>query len=332
MRSVLRLVPALLALAVVMGCLVVYRTLQSGRGEAEPVSAEVLNPRGEFQGPEGIAFDSRGVLFVGDARGRIWRFDNRGRPSIFVELDHMEPPAGIQAGGMAFDSQGNLYVAAFGFAGGSILQVDPARRIRFFARDLGVANNLVITGDSRHLWVSDYRGDGRLLRYPLGGTLPGQPDAIISGLRHPNGLVFGKSEQTLFAAETFAGNIVKLDLRKPDAQPERVVNLKGTLSVGSLDGLAFDPRDGERRFLYVAENLRGLVSVVDLAGNPPRVVRRLGMGLSGIRPCPASLVIRDGYLYFTDLWECSPIDLLLGKPKWHQSVTRFRVTDLSSLF
>jgi sugar lactone lactonase YvrE len=332
MKSLFRFVPAVLAAAGALLCLLAYRTLQSGRGAAEPVSLEILNPTGELVGPEGIAFDARGMLYVGDARGRIWKFDRPGRPSIYVELDHMKPPAGIQAGGMAFDGRGNLYVAVYGFAGGAILQVDTAGTIRFFARDLGIANCLVISEDSRHLWVSDYRGDGRVLRYTLGGRLPAQPDVTIAGLDYPNGLAFGRGEHTLFVAETYSGNIVRLNLRESPPLPERVINLKGSLSVGSLDGLAFDPRDTERRFLYVAENLRGLLSVVDLRTTPARISRRFGMGLTGTRPCPASLTIREGYLYFTDLWECSPLDILLGKPKWHQSVCRFRVTDMSSLY
>jgi len=52
----------------------------------------------------------------------------------------------------------------------------------------------------------------------------------------------------------------------------------------------------------------------------------------GGRPCPASMTIRDGYLYFTDLWSCSPIRILLGFPKLHNNAYRVRITDLGALY
>jgi sugar lactone lactonase YvrE len=237
----------------------------------------------------------------------------------------------VHAGGLAFDPAGNLYVAVYDFAGGSVLKIDTALNIRFFARDIGSANYLVISHNGRHLWVSDFRSPGRLLRFPLAGPLPANPDITVSGLDYPNGLAFGKDENVLFATETYSGKIVSLDLRRSRPRPENVVSIKGSFSMGSLDGLTFDPRDRERRFLYVAENIRGMVSVVDLHAKPPVITKRFRLESSGGRPCPASMVIRDGYLYFTDLWACSPAKILLGRPEWHRHVYRFLVTDLTNV-
>lgn len=333
MKSALRYIGVAGAAAVALFSVYVYRTVQLGRGDAQPVKIENLNPRGEMLGPEGLAFDAKGNLYVGDARATVWKFERGGPPTVYARLDLLQPPVGIRAGGMVFDAQGNLYVAAFGFARGSILKIDPGKNVRFFAHDIGVANALALTGDNRHLWVSDDSRSGRVLRYPLGGPDPAQPDVVVQGLRHPNGIAVGKDEAALFVAETYSGDIVRVDVRETGAAPPtRVLNIKGAFSSGTLDGLAFDPRDQNRRFLYVAENLRGMFTVIDLQAAPPTVVKRYSMSLMGGRPCPASMLMRDGYMYFTDRWACSPLNLLSGSPRYHQHAFRFRLLDLSSLY
>jgi sugar lactone lactonase YvrE len=234
---------------------------------------------------------------------------------------------------MDFDAEGNLYVCVYGLAGGSILRVDAqTRKVRLFARDLGVANYLVITRNKEQLWASDYRPNGRLLRFTLGAALPAKPDRIIEGLGTPNGLALGKDDQVLYAAETNSGNIVRASIAADPPSLSPLINLKGTFAAGSLDGLAFDPRDQERRYLYVAENLRGSFTVVDLRSQPIRVVKRFRLAMMGGRPCPASMVIRDGYLYFTDLWAANPFRIILGFPEYHTHAFRFAVKDLSTLY
>jgi sugar lactone lactonase YvrE len=332
MRRVLQLAQVLLLIGAGFVGLYIYRSVELGRRGADAVGIDRVNPDGELIGPEGLSFDSRGNLFVGDAAGRIWKRDVSGRMVQHTKIDRLEPPVQVHAAGLAFDPAGNLYVAVYDFAGGSILRIDPALNVRFFASDIGSANYLVISQNGRHLWVSDFRRPGRLLRFPLAAPPPAKPDLIVEGFEYPNGLAFGKDENVLFAAETYSGRITSMDLRRLRPQPETVLSLKGGFSLGSLDGLAFDPRDRERRFLYVAENIRGMVSVVDLQTNPPAIVKRFRLETGEGRPCPASMAIRDGYLYFTDLWACSPVRILLRRPEWHRHVYRFRVTDLSNLF
>ena len=75
-----------------------------------------------------------------------------------------------------------------------------------------------------------------------------------------------------------------------------------------------------------------MFSIVDLQAQPIRVVKQFRLDLMGGRPCPASMVILDGYLYFTDLWSCNPIRILFGIPRWHNHAYRFRVMDLSSIY
>jgi sugar lactone lactonase YvrE len=316
----------------------IYRTLESGRGDAHPVFLENLNPHGEMIGPEGICFDLQGNLYISDTQGIVWSLPPGGQPREFARLDGILKSGGnqvsgpIRAGGMAFDGQGNLYIAAPGLAGGAIVRVDAGTKaMRIFARGLGVAAGVVTTRDGKYLWASDSRAQGRLLRLPVSDA-PSAPDIEVPGLEYPLGIALGKDEKCLYAAESFSGDIVRVDLAEGPPQVSHILNLKGAFARGSLDGIVFDPRDSDRRFLYLAENLRGMVSVIDLQARPPRIVKRLQASLMGGRPCPAFLTIRDGYLYFTDLWSCNLFRILLGIPKWHTHAYRFRVTDLASLY
>jgi sugar lactone lactonase YvrE len=310
------------------------RTIDAGRSDATPAKIELLNPAGEFVGPEGIQFDARGNLYIGDTESRVWVMEGGASPKVYAQLDALAdgsaPSGPIAAGGMAFDKEGRLYVACYGYAGGSIIRVEPAgRKVTLFARDAGIVNYLVITQEGRHLWASDFRSKGRVLRFTITDEGGHQPDLAAEGLSYPNSLALGRDEKALYVAETYSGEIRSIDRLNPQSPPVTVAHLRGAFAVASLDGLAFDPRDGNRRFLYVAENLRGLFSVVDLESRPPRVVKRLSLARMGGRPCPASMVIRDGHLYFTDLWSCNPLRIILGIPNYHTHAWRCPVMDLT---
>ncbi len=338
MTKTFRTLGAFFGCGIALSAIYLYRTIELGRGDAQPAFLGNLNPGGEMVGPEGIQFDSSGTLYAADANGIVWNLGQGGVPQAYAELgriwdDGLSHEGVLRAGGMAFDTEHNLYVACYGFDGGSILRVDgKTQKVACFARGMGVANYVLISRDDSHLWVSDYRSDGRLLRYSLAEDLPVQPDLVVNGLEYPNGLAFGKDGDNIYVAETYSGNVAVAELSAKGNEIRRVINLKGAFASGSLDGLAFDPRDQECRFLYVAENVRGMFTVVDLQAQPVQVIKRFRLDLMGGRPCPASMVIRDGYLYFADLWSCNPIRILLGIPKWHNSAYRFRVLDLSLIY
>src|SRR5262245_57433160 len=104
-RKFLRITIWGLVLSALLFGVYVYRSIQRGRLDAQPAILENLNPGGEFLGPEGIAFDTAGRLYVGDAGSRVWRMEPGGRPEIYADLTRVEGGrAGpIHAGGMAFD-------------------------------------------------------------------------------------------------------------------------------------------------------------------------------------------------------------------------------------
>ena len=120
------------------------------------------------------------------------------------------------------------------------------------------------TADRNYLWVSDYRSKGSLLRFALGGPVPARPDLALGGFEYPNGLALGKDERTLYVAETYSGRVTRVTFSSLAPGIERLIDLKGAFATGSLDGLAFDPRDRSRRFLYVAENIRGMLEIDEI--------------------------------------------------------------------
>jgi sugar lactone lactonase YvrE len=317
--------------AAALGSLYCYRTLQLGRSGAQPVFLDSVNPAGEMLGPAGIQFDRRGTLFAGDTQGFVWNLGS-GEPALYADLKitqrHRERPC---VGGIAFDADGNLY--AGDMQDGGILRVDAGtKRVRRVAPDVGIPSGLILTADSRRLWVCDFRENGRVLQYRLDATsLPG-PEVAVAGVKYPAGLALGADDSTIYAAEAYSGDVVRIGTGGGSSRVERIASLGGPFARGSLTGLAFDPRDRARRFLYVAENLRGVITVLDVRQRPARTIKQIRLALMGGRPCPAGLAILDGYMYVTDLWTCNPLRLLLGRPKWANRAYRFRVNDLSALY
>jgi sugar lactone lactonase YvrE len=316
-----------------------YRTFQLGRGDAAAARLENLNPSGELLGPEGICLDARGNLLVADTRGLIWDLGRGGTARIHARLiDTQEsnaPEFGdalARVGGLAADDSGNLYASLRQSSGSALYRIDPARNADIFARDVGAPGPLALAKDRRSLWLVDGDSNGRLLHFPLAAPAPVKPDLIIHGLRSPSGVALGSEDRTIYASEMYAGTIVEIRLGETKPVVSRISDLKGRLSMGSLKGLAFDPRDQERRILYVAENLRGMFTLLDVKSRPPRIVKRLSLTLMGGRLCPGGMFIQDGYLYLTDLWSCSPLRLALGMPKWQTHAYRFRTLDPAAFY
>ncbi len=340
MRKPAKIILLLAGCAILLPSLYLYRTLESGRGDARAAFLENLNASGEFQGPECLQFDPAGNLYVGDAHGIVWILPGAGTPREFFQFvpylksqGWSSDSSSVRMPGLAIAQDGSLYVSVPAFSGGSILKIDAkSGQAGILSQNLGSPGPMILSGDGSRLWVADTGRQGRLLGLKVDSAPPVVPDREIAPFEHPEGLVFGQDENTLYVAESISGSVAKVDLTSSQPQVVRIARLVGDFSRGSLRGMAFDPRDQERRFLYVAENLRGLITVLDLKSNPPHPAKRISLATMGGRPCPASLTIRDGYLYFTDLWSCSPARLLMGIPQYRQHAYRFRITDLTSIY
>jgi hypothetical protein len=327
---------SLVAILLLFVSLFIYITLEAGRSGAQTAMLlEPLNPAGEMVGPQSIQFDSAGNIYIGDTQGIIWKSEQGGSPVAWTKLDQSLHTAvgDINVSGLVFDASGNLYCSTSDYAGGTILRIDSGTKsVHIFASGIGIAKGLAIASDQHHLWAVDHRFEGRILRFPLDAPQPAQADLIVKDVSYPEGLAFGQDDKSLYVCETFSGKVLRLDLTADQPRPQQLISLRGFLALGSLEGLAFDPRDRERRFLYVAENLRGLITIIDLQSQPPRVIKQISLAQIGGRPCPTSMEIRDGYLYFTDIWTCSPLRLLFRIPKWRNHAYRFRIVDLTRLF
>ncbi len=320
--------------ALSLGGLYLYRSLELGRMDAQPAFLEPLNPGGELLGPEGICIDRQGNLLVGDARGILWNLGRGGKPVPIASLVPglrvealINTTARGRATGIAVDHRGNIFAVFRSAEGSSLTKIETNGNSRVIADSIGAAAALTMTDDDSSIWVADCRPQGRILRYALDGTAPVLPNLTISGLRYPAGVALGKDSRALYVAERDSGSLMEVDLGARQPTAEKIADLSGRLSMGSLASLAFDPRDTDRRFLYAAENLRGMITVVDVATRPPRIFKHLRLTLMGGRICPRGLVIQDGNLYCTDLWTCNPFRLALGFPKWQGRAYRFRVLD-----
>jgi len=130
--------------------------------------------------PFGLAVDSDGNLYVGDARGgTVTRITPTGTRTPVVTLNG---PAG-----MAFDSAGNLYVAQGGFSNGNVVKVTPSGAVSVFAAGLVDPWGLAFDG-AGNLFVASVgsqSGAGFITKITPGGI----ESTFASGL-DPNGLAF----------------------------------------------------------------------------------------------------------------------------------------------
>jgi sugar lactone lactonase YvrE len=173
---------------------------------------------GVGDGPEDVAVDAEGRIYVGYDDGRIVRFDAAGeRPEVFAET-------GGRPLGLSFDGEGNLVVAD-GYAG--LLRVSPdgavevlateAEGVRFgFTDDVDVAEDgaIYFTDASSKFGpamkarddILEHGGHGRLLRYdPASKTTT----VLLRGLQFANGVAVAPDQRSVFVTQTGNYDIVR---------------------------------------------------------------------------------------------------------------------------
>ncbi len=128
-----------------------------------------------LDGPEGLAFDSAGNLFVTSFLGNIYKFTPSGARTTFA--------SGLNdAMGLAFDGAGNLFVADEG--SGNIYKFKPNAGRSTFASGLSSPRSLTfdIMGN---LYVADVTG-GSIYKFDPNGVR----STFASGLSYPYALAF----------------------------------------------------------------------------------------------------------------------------------------------
>lgn len=209
-------------------------------------------------GPNGLAFDTSGNLYVSVSNNTIEKFGADGSDlGVFAST-------GINlALGLAFDSSGNLYAANFG--GNTIRKFNPN------GIDLGVFANVIrptgIAFDAAgNLYVANFSNN--VVRFAPDGTPLGF--FAITGLNNPQGIDFD-SVGNLYVANTAANTIRVFAPDGTDMGPLPTTKLSGPI------GLAIDRFDN----IFVVNSLNttveqitpdGTESVFALTGFSPTYV------------------------------------------------------------
>ena len=171
--------------------------------------------------------------------GTIERFDSSGNATLFAS--DLNDPAGL-----AFDSNGYLYLAKFTYGG--IGKFDSSGDLSIFASGLNGPVGLAFDSNG-YLYTANV-DDGTIGKFDSSGN----GSTFASGLNSPVGLAFG-SNGYLYTANAGDGTIEKFDSSGNGSTFASGLN--------SPEGLAFD----NNGYLYVANSGGGTIGKFDSSGN-----------------------------------------------------------------
>jgi hypothetical protein len=180
----------------------------------QPDSIEVYAELDPVGGPNDLAFDSRGNLFVTDpVLGRVWKVDRAGTPEIFVEHP--------------------------------LLQGDPEDPALLF-RALGV-NGIAVDERERFVYVSN-TDSGSILRVGMHSTSP-VPTVVVQSplLRGADGVAFDRTG-TLFVAVNGSDSLVTV------TRERAVRVLASGAPLDSPSSIVFGAMHRDRHVLYVVSS------------------------------------------------------------------------------
>lgn len=211
-------------------------------------------------GPEDVAIDDAGNLYVGYEDGRLMKFGPQGtNPTLLADT-------GGRPLGLDFDPDGNLIVAD-GYSG--LVRVTPGGHMEIlateadgvpfrFTDDVDVASDggIYFTDASSKFGpklkarddVLEHGGHGRLLRY-----LPDsdRTEVLLDGLQFANGVAMCPSEDCVLVAETGSYRVLRYWLKGDKAGESEVFadNLPGI-----PDGISSNGRDTYWVALFAPRN------------------------------------------------------------------------------
>lgn len=166
----------------------VFTPAGSGSVYANNASAGVLDGNN-------LAFDPNGYLYTVQNGGQVLKIaPGGGSGSVFASLS---PSRGI-----AFDTSGNLYDAAYGT--GRVYKVTPGGSSSIFASGQSTPYGVVLDS-SQNLYVLN-QGSGSIQKFSSSGTDLG---TFLSGLNSPFGLTIDENDN-LYVANTGVGQILKV--------------------------------------------------------------------------------------------------------------------------
>lgn len=234
---------------------------------------------------EGVIANEKGHVFTVEMGSmKLYRID--ATTGEMIELTTLPR----SATGMAFDAEGNLYLASGGQEGvifkvnAADLEGDPFEpaRVETFASGTAGANGLTFDAQG-NLYVSG-GANGNIYKVAPDGTLSTYPSGIqperSSQMNVVNGLAFG-SDGKLYVANTSSGEVNRFTINGDGSLGEVELVAKDPLLYGA-DGLNFGP-DGA---VYVAANERNAIVRVTTDGKVTEVTQN---GNEGPLEFPASL-------------------------------------------
>ena len=173
-------------------------------------------------GPEDVAIDDEGYLYVGYVDGRIVRFDPDGKNPDLIANTEGRPL------GLDFAPSGNLIVAdgykgllSISAAGAITTLSDSANGLAYgFTDDVDVDSNGIAYfsdasskfGPAMHARddIMEHGGHGRLLRYD---PATNQAEVLLDGLQFANGIALSQNEDFVLVTETGNYRIVRYWLK-----------------------------------------------------------------------------------------------------------------------
>ncbi|MFC4104221.1 SMP-30/gluconolactonase/LRE family protein [Paenibacillus xanthanilyticus] len=296
-----KVIPVLAATMVAVAVMAPAMQASEGTKRAASVSIAVdLDPNSATgMRVEGITGDKQGRLYTIDMDSkRLFRFTPAtGQLETLTVLPR-------SATGMAFDEQGNLYMASGGGSGvdGVILRISAdalvsgpveSGKVETFAQDVDGANglafdrdgNLYVSGGATgNIYVITPQGERTVWASGIAAERPEQPITV-------NGLAFGRDGR-LYMANTSAGEINRVRIKKDGTFGDVERFAKDPLLYGA-DGIAFGP-DGD---LYVAANERNAIVKVSRSGKVKEVAANDSRGPLEF---PASLHVVGDTMYVSN--------------------------------
>jgi sugar lactone lactonase YvrE len=163
-------------------------------------------------GPEDVAVDAEGRIYVGVVEGQILRYAADGsNPQVFADT-------GGRPAGLDFDSAGNLIVAN---TARGLLSIDPSGAIEVLCADVDVdSQNVAWFSDASYKWTfQEYMNDvlesapnGRLLKYDIN---TGECSVVLDHLFFANGIAVSPDETYVLVNETTRYRVKRVYIRGP---------------------------------------------------------------------------------------------------------------------